>query len=352
VQRTHLACGLFPTFANRPVRILTLFIDYFMGECSPIYKELPLQQQTRTSLSSRIAGERLDLVEYFWTFWEVMRSFDTGSPMMAQHPKAVLLNAQAVSLSGTDRMMWDRRDMLSALIKQNYNAHAVAEIYPYWCWENQNQTQLLVPIAGSSFAQAYDWLGLESHWEIVAGLLRLDDSLSSWRVSKLLDGGDRGEGAIQKLRASTVMHPDPTARCLVSLATLLDVPAVLAWFKANVIKWQWIVDFLVREEHAPSRRLYASVGALTLTAAPPAAGASAQTVPPSAGGSGDAGVWHTNPIRRGDSDMSTIEMDNDLEMYQAPTMPGLSAASDAYEDEDDEDDEDVAYQRQRYNGHY
>ncbi len=354
VQRTHVACGLFPTFANRPVRAMTLFIDYFMGECSPIYKELPAAQQTRTSLTARVVGERIDLTEYFWTFWELTRSFDTGASLpMTQHPKAVLLHGQPMSMSGTDRLMWARQDMLAALIKQNYNAAAVAEIVPYWCWENVHHTNLLVPLVAEAFMKAFEPASFEDYWKILRALLNLSDSLRPSRVARLLDGSGVDGGVFQYLRQRSMMHSDATARCLVSLSELIEGnEAVLVWLLSNTVKWQWVIDFLTKEEYAAARMTYAGVAGVSVVNVGPVAGTAAVGAGPAQGVVPPAGGWRANPLRQMDTDVSTVEMDEgDKDMYE--NIPGLVPARVGFDDLDDDDDDDYNrdFQAQRWSGH-
>ena len=233
--RLHLACGVYPSYAGRPMRILTMFVDYFMGEFSPFTRELPRDKQDRAVLGNKMGGESADLTDHFWAMQELVRAFDTGAP--GERPEAVSVQT---TLSATDVSMWRRADMMGSLVKQGYNPEATGLIVAHFVWEHKGWTDWFNRLLQDALFKDMQ-LGV---WTVVLGVLRVSDSMQPLRAMVLLGDGAH-QGALSLLRERRNFHQASVAAMLVELGEIMvDFPVIAAYMRHVAPVWQpWLTDF-------------------------------------------------------------------------------------------------------------
>lgn len=241
-HRVHYATGLYPSF-TRPMRFLTLFVDFFMGEFSPFVKQLPYDKiADRATLGNKMGGENADLTDHFWCMWEIMRCLDTGSDKLNTFPLAVPgPGGKFVQPSRVDLDMWFKSDMMTALLKQGYNVPANSLFATYWSWENQKNSTWFNKMIVDSLLKA-DRDQFAGVFSVGLALLQIKDSLRVWRVACLLGDSSNMIVALKERRSYYTLTVQQLLARLIE--TLGQDDVIASWFAWAEPQWRWMVEFL------------------------------------------------------------------------------------------------------------
>jgi hypothetical protein len=238
--RLHLACGWYQSYSPKPFRALTLYVDYFMGEFSPFYRELPYEKQLdRATLGNKMGGESADLRSHFWSMYEITRALDTGASKPTEERPGGSGVAQ-IAPSKVDLSMWFKTDMMVSLIKQAYNAAANAQMVTYWCWEHREHTDWFTKVVMDCFFKEQS----SGIFDVVVAMLSMSDSLTPLRVARMI--GDKSGGVLTAIRERRAYQGSSAIEHLGKLAALFPVNAVLvSYLRFCSESWKmWLPEFL------------------------------------------------------------------------------------------------------------
>lgn len=213
-----------------------------------------------------------------------------------------------------------------------------------------NETLVFIICDIFAYRAHYESKSLEGCWEILHALVFLDDSLRPARLERLL-GTEKFVGAIQTLRDRRVSAADFVYKCISQLVFPLDVDAGLkTWFLQHPMQWQWIVDWLYKEEHQAVRQKLLALGVVVAAPVGGGAGAGGSYAQHLTGGGmyAQAQVWPPQSLRTGGDDSATMDVSDDADDDMYGNIPLPSRKGGATYDADDDDEFNEVYASSRF----